>query len=61
MQKVPRLEIADWRMIAIIAEEGSVTRAASYLHLSQSALSHRLIKLEQSLQLRAFSTVSASD
>jgi LysR family transcriptional regulator for metE and metH len=57
MQKVPRLEIADWRMIAIIAEEGSVTRAASHLHLSQSALSHRLIKLEQSLQLRLFDRV----
>jgi LysR family transcriptional regulator for metE and metH len=57
MQRVPRLEIADWRMIAIIAEEGSVTRAAKHLHLSQSALSHRLTKLEQSLQLRLFDRV----
>jgi LysR family transcriptional regulator for metE and metH len=57
MQKLPRLEIADWRMIALIAEERSVSRAARHLHLSQSALSHRLIKLEQTLQLRLFDRV----
>jgi LysR family transcriptional regulator for metE and metH len=56
-KQAPRLEIADWRMIAAIAEAGSVTRAAQQLCVSQSALSHRLIKLEQSLQLRLFDRV----
>jgi LysR family transcriptional regulator for metE and metH len=44
-------------MIAAIAQVGSVTRAAQQLCLSQSALSHRLIKLEQNLQLSLFDRI----
>lgn len=41
-----RLSVADLRLVASVAEQGNLTRAAEVLHISQSALSHRLKKLE---------------
>lgn len=37
-----------------VAEQGSFSRAASHLNVSQTAISHRLRKLEQSLDLQLF-------
>jgi LysR family transcriptional regulator for metE and metH len=43
------LEIRHLRLVAAIAAEGGVTRAGHQLHLTQSALSHQLRDLEESL------------
>jgi LysR family transcriptional regulator for metE and metH len=48
------LEIRDLRLVQAIAEEGSVTRAGERLHLSQSALSHRLRAVESRLGVALF-------
>ena len=57
MIRSPRLELCDWRMVEVIARESSLTRAADQLCLSQSALSRRLINLEQSVGVRLFDRV----
>ena len=57
MMRSPRLELCDWRMVEVIARESSLTRAADQLCLSQSALSRRLINLEQSVGVRLFDRV----
>jgi LysR family transcriptional regulator, regulator for metE and metH len=51
------LEVRHLRLVRAIAGEGSVTRAATKLHLSQSAVSHQLLDLERDLGARIFDRV----
>lgn len=46
---MPKLDIASLQALCAIADHGGVTRAAAVLALSQSAVSHRLKRLEESL------------
>lgn len=48
------LELDDLRLVAAVCEFGTLSRAAMTLHLSQSALSHRLSNLENRLGIRLF-------
>ncbi len=50
----PRLEIRHLRMLQAMARTGSVTRAASLLGLTQSALSHQIREAERRLGLELF-------
>src|ERR1700761_2426570 len=50
----PRLEIRHLRMLQAMARAGSVTRAASLLGLTQSALSHQIREAERRLGLPLF-------
>ena len=43
------LEVRHLRMVAAVADSGSVTRAASDVHLTQSAISHQLRDIEERL------------
>ena len=51
------LEVRHLRLVAAIAETGSVTRAGERLHLTQSALSHQLKDIEDRLGARLFHRV----
>jgi LysR family transcriptional regulator, regulator for metE and metH len=51
------IELRHLRLVAAIAAEESVTRAAGRLHLSQSAVSHQLVALERELGTRLFDRV----
>ena len=51
------LEVRHLRLASAIAREGSVTKAASCLHFSQSAASHQLVELEKNLGVRLFDRV----
>jgi LysR family transcriptional regulator for metE and metH len=48
------IEIRHLKAVAMLAETGSVTRAAARLHLTQSALSHQIAALETYLELPLF-------
>src|SRR5438270_13290047 len=48
------LEIRDLRLIEAIARQGTMTRAALGLHVSQSALSHQLTDLERTAGVPLF-------
>lgn len=55
-----RDDLADLAAFAVVAEEGSFTRAAARLGVSQSALSHTLRKLEARLGIRLLTRTTRS-
>ncbi len=48
------LEVRHLKLVATVAEEGSITRASNHLHLTQSALSHQLRDIEEKLGVTLF-------
>ena len=52
------LEVRHLRLVAVVAEQRSLTRAGEILHLTQSALSHQLRDLESRLGTRLFYRVN---
>lgn len=54
---VPGLDWDDFRVFAVVAREGSYTRAARKLGVTQSAVSRRIARLEKSIGARLFDRV----
>src|SRR3954471_22235015 len=54
----PQLEVRDLELVLALAESGSTARAASRLHLTQSAISRALTKAEERVGLRLFERVA---
>ena len=52
------MDIRHFKLVKMVSEEGSLTKAAEKLHLSQSALSHQLRDLEQELSVSVFNRVN---
>jgi DNA-binding transcriptional LysR family regulator len=48
-------DLPDLRLVAAIADSGSLTRAAAQIHLAPSSASHRLTQLEAALGVALFS------
>jgi LysR family transcriptional regulator, regulator for metE and metH len=48
------IELRHLRLVRALAREGSLVRAAPSLHLTQSALSHQLLKIEEAAGSRLF-------
>src|SRR6478672_11346088 len=55
-----REDLYDLAAFAVVAEQGSFTRAAAELGMSQSALSHALKALEERLKVRLLSRTTRS-
>jgi DNA-binding transcriptional LysR family regulator len=51
---MPTLDIDSMRALTVIAESGGITRAAKRLNLSQSAVSHKMKRLEHKLNRSLF-------
>src|ERR1044072_7548747 len=51
------LEIRHLKLVEAIADEGTMTRAAARLHITQSALSHQLSGLEAGFGVQLFRRV----
>ncbi len=54
---MPTLDIDSMRALTVIAESGGITRAAKRLNLSQSAVSHKMKRLESKLNRSLFARV----
>ena len=53
-----RLKLSDLRMLEAVAQRGSMARAASFLNISQPAISKAIAALEQTLKVRLLDRTS---